>query len=70
MRLTTGQLCGLLLCSVIVSQGESSAADATDLHRTAARRRPIAAVLTDDGRSLCVANQASGTLSLIDLQTR
>jgi hypothetical protein len=62
----------LILCTLMEIQGyrELCADDAPDLHRVAARRRPVAAVLTDDGRSLCVANQAAGTLSLIDLQTR
>src|SRR5262249_608754 len=30
-------------------------------------RRPVAAAYLDDGTTLCVANQRSGTLSLIDL---
>src|SRR5690606_24257781 len=62
----------VVLCTLIVHQGcgDLRADDTPDLHRTAARRRPVAAVLTDDGRSLCVANHASGTLSLIDLETR
>jgi hypothetical protein len=60
----------LLLCSLLLLDGAVSADDAPDLHRAAARRRPVAAVLTDDGRTLCVANEVSGTLSLIDLETR
>jgi YVTN family beta-propeller protein len=33
-------------------------------------RRPAAAVLFEDGRTLCVANRRSGTMTLIDVATR
>ncbi len=31
-------------------------------------RRPVAAAFLDDGRTLCVANQRSGTVSLVDVR--
>jgi YVTN family beta-propeller protein len=39
-----------------------------DAQSAARLRRPVAATFLDDGRTLCVANQRSGTVSLVDVR--
>jgi YVTN family beta-propeller protein len=61
-------LCGLAAClAVSASRLAAPALAPPPLLRTARLRRPVAAVLLADGRTLWVANQRSGTLSLVDL---
>ena len=40
------------------------------LHESAHLRRPVAAAIVGEGRLLCVANQRSGTLSIVDLEQK
>ena len=50
-------------CVVVADHGSSAPAP------SAARlRHPVAATFLDDGRTLCIANQRSGTLTLVDVQ--
>ena len=48
-------------CWASADQGSAPPAHATRL------RRPVAAAFLDDGHTLCVANQRSGSVSLVDL---
>tara|TARA_R110002072_G_scaffold155657_2_gene306032 strand:- start:58429 stop:60177 length:1749 start_codon:yes stop_codon:yes gene_type:complete len=47
-----------------------SQADSAELDLRVQHRRPIAAVLLDGGRMLCVANRRSGTVSVVDVAAR
>src|SRR5947207_2869934 len=51
------------LCWLAVARPEGRA----PLADQAQLRRPIGAVFLDDGQTLCVANQRSGSVSLVDL---
>jgi YVTN family beta-propeller protein len=53
-----------------VPPGLRAQGELPDLHEMALVRRPVAAALCDDGRLLCVVNQQSGSLSVVDAETR
>ncbi len=56
------------LSGVVLDSGASD--DLSGMHGTPHLRRPVAAALCDGGRLLCVANQRSGSVSLIDMEAR
>ncbi|MEZ6051439.1 MAG: cytochrome c peroxidase [Planctomycetaceae bacterium] len=58
----------ILILSLIFLAQALAWADVTSLHEASLIRRPIAAALCNGGQLLCVANQRSGTLSIVDLK--
>ena len=58
---------GLALVAAVCCAGRAQR-DHQEPEPRAPLRRPIAAAFVDDGRTLCVANQRSGTVSLVDIR--
>ena len=58
----------ILVLSLVFLAQALAWADVTSLHEASLIRRPIAAALCNGGQLLCVANQRSGTLSIVDLK--
>lgn len=53
-----------------LADGAAHAQTMVSVHKSAHVRRPVAAAIIDEGRSLCVANQRSGTITVVDLEKR